>query len=162
MTPPRTLALRERPGDWFFVCAFSFFFLSSWLSDIVPGLGIPIVPDSPNPLVQGVWLYAKDADPFLIANPYNLRISTLISAFVFGSFYPFLVYAFVTGANWIRIPALMYVSAMVYGMINFLWAEFMGPTPPTALAWFFAWNLPYLIVPLLLALRMHRVEPFSS
>jgi hypothetical protein len=158
----RTLPLRERPADWFFVLAFGFAVTSSWLSDIVPALGIPIVPDSPNVLVQGVWLYAKDADPLLIANPYNLRISCAISAFVFGSFYPVLVYAFVRGRNWIRMPAIIYVAAMTYGMVNFLWMEFMGPMPPTALAWFFGWNLPYLIVPLLLGWRMRRAEPFSA
>jgi hypothetical protein len=110
------MPLRERPGDWFFVLAFAFFTFSSFCSDVVPALGIPIVPHSSNPLVAGSWYYASDADPLLIANPHYVRISTFISAFVFGPFYPVLVYAFVTGANWIRTPAIVYVSAMTYGM----------------------------------------------
>ena len=153
--------LRERPGDWFFVLAFGFFTLSSWLSDTVPALGIPITPDSSNPLVRGAWLYAKDADPLLIAEPFYVRVSTFISAFVFGAFYPVLVYAFVRGRNWIRIPAIVYVSAMTYGMVMFLCMEFLGPLPPTNLPWFFSWNLPYLLIPLALAWRMRNIDPFG-
>jgi hypothetical protein len=158
----RVLPLRERPGDWLFVLAFSFFTWSSFFSDIVPALGIPIVPDSPNLLVRGVWYYADGADPLLIANPHYLRISTFISAFVFGPFYPVLVWAFVTGVNRIRVPAIAYVAAMTYGMVTFLHHEFAGPTPPTNQPWFFGWNLPYLLIPLALGWRMRRAEPFSA
>src|SRR5215470_16763451 len=105
-------SLRDRPGDWFFVAAFSGFTLSSWLSDIVPALGLPITPDSPSALARATYFYAQDADPLLIANPFYLRISCFISAFVFGAFYPVLVFAFATGRNWIRVPALAYAAAM--------------------------------------------------
>jgi hypothetical protein len=154
--------LRERPGDWLFVLAFSFFALSSWFSDTVPALGIPITPDSPNALARGAWFYARDADPLLIASPFYLRVSCFISAFVFGAFYPVLVYAFVRGANWIRIPAIVYVSAMTYGMVMFLCMEFLGPLPPTNLPWFFSWNLPYLLIPLALGWRMRHARPFGG
>jgi hypothetical protein len=160
-TSPRVLPLRERRGDWFFVLAFAFFTWSSWFSDIVPALGIPMSADSPNPLARANFFYADGADPLLIANPLYLRVSTFISAFVFGSFYPVLVYAFVTGANWIRIPAIAYVAAMTYGMVFFLSMEFLGPLPPTNLPWFFFWNLPYLLIPLALAWRMRHGQPFS-
>jgi hypothetical protein len=160
-TTPHVRPLRERRGDWFFVLAFAFFTWSSFFSDIVPALGLPIVADSPNLLVRGVWLYAEDADPLLIANPHYMQISTFISAFVFGPFYAVLVWSFVRGWNGIRIPALMYVSAMTYGMVTFLWNEFAGPMPPTRLGWFFGWNLPYLFIPLALGWRMRKVDPFS-
>jgi hypothetical protein len=154
--------LRARSGDWFFVVAFTCFALSSWLSDIVPALGIPIGPDSPNPLARANWFYARDADPLLIASPFYLQVSCFISAFVFGAFYPVLVYAFVTGANWIRVPAIVYVSAMTYGMVMFLCVEFLGPLPPTNLRWFLFWNLPYLLIPLALGWRMRHPHPFGA
>ena len=162
MTEPRVLPLRARKGDWLFILAFGFFTWSSWFSDIVPALGIPMTKDSPNPLARANFFYADGADPLLLANPIYLQVSTFISAFVFGSFYPILVFAFVTGRNGIRIPAICYVAAMTYGMAFFLSMEFLGPMPPTNLPWFFFWNLPYLLVPLALGYRMRRAHPFSA
>ena len=161
--PPQSEAipLLERPADLLFAAFFAFATWSSWFSDIVPALGMTIAENSPSRLGRLTYFYAKDADPLLIASPYYLRISCFLSAFVFGSFYPVLVYALVTGKNWIRMPAIVYVSAMTYGMIMFLGFEFFGPLPPTNLGWFALWNVPYLVVPLLLAYRMRHPEPFS-
>jgi hypothetical protein len=157
-----TVPLARRPGDWFFVVAFTCFAASSFLSDVVPALGLAMTPNSPSALARATYFYAKDADPFLLSNPYNLRISVFISAFVFDPFYPVLVWAFVRGRNWIRVPAIAYAAAMTYGMIMFLGFEFLGPLPPTNLPWFLGWNLPYLLVPLALAWRMRHPEPFGS
>lgn len=152
--------LRERPADLAFAVFFAFATWSSWFSDIVPALGMTIAENSPSRLGRLTYFYAKDADPLLIASPFYLRISCFISAFVFGAFYPVLVYALVTGKDWIRLPAIVYASAMTYGMVMFLGFEFFGPLPPTSLAWFAFWNLPYLVVPLLLAYRMWEPDPF--
>jgi hypothetical protein len=159
--PEREAApLRDRPADLAFAAFFAFAAWSSWFSDIVPALGMTIAENSPSRLGRLAYFYAKDADPLLIASPYYLRISCFISAFVFGSFYPVLVYGLVTGKDWIRMPAIVYASAMTYGMVMFLGFEFFGPLPPTNLGWFALWNLPYLVVPLLLAYRMWEPDPF--
>ena len=152
--------LRDRPADLALAAFFTFATWSSWFSDIVPALGMTIAENSPSRLGRLTYFYAKDADPLLIASPFYLRISCFISAFVFGCFYPVLVYALVTGKDWIRMPAIVYASAMTYGMVMFLCFEFFGPLPPTRLAWFAFWNLPYLVVPLLLAYRMWEPDPF--
>ena len=160
--PEREVApLRERPADFALATFFAFATWSSWFSDIVPALGMAIAENSPSRLGRLTYFfYAKDTDPLLIASPYYLRISCFISAFVFGSFYPVLVYALVTGKDWIRMPAIVYASAMTYGMVMFLCLEFFGPLPPSNLGWFALWNLPYLVVPLLLAYRMWEPDPF--
>src|SRR5215470_6998895 len=133
---PRDVApLVERPADLLFVAFFAFATWSSWFSDIVPALGMTIAENSPSRLGRLTYWYARDADPLLIASPFYLRISCFISAFVFGSFYPVLVYALVTGKSWIRMPAIVYASAMTYGMLMFLGFEFAGPLPPTNFLW---------------------------
>ena len=152
--------LLERPADLAFAAFFAFATWSSWFSDIVPALGMTIAENSPSRLGRLTYFYAKDADPLLIASPYYLRISCFFSAFVFGAFYPVLVYALVTGKSWIRMPAVVYASAMTYGMLMFLCFEFFGPLPPTNLTWFAFWNLPYLVVPVLLGYRMWEPDPF--
>lgn len=158
----RPLALRERPGDWFFVLAFSFFAFTSIFSDSLVARGISLAPDSPNVWARANYWYAAGTDPHLLDPPLSLHIQTAISAFVFGPFYVLLVWAFVTARNWIRMPAIVYVSAMLYGMVLFLGGEFLGPTPPTNPTRFWAFNAPYVIIPLLLGARMRRPHPFSD
>lgn len=66
--------------------------------------------------VHGCERNPNGTDPLLLHPPIGLEIQTFISAFVFGPFYLLLVYAFSTGRDWIRMPAILYVSAMTYGM----------------------------------------------
>lgn len=158
----RTVPLRERPGDWLFVLAFGFFAFSSFFSDSLVARGIRLAPDSPSFWARANYWYAAGTDPLLLSPPISLEIQTFVSAFVFGPFYLVLVYAFAAGKDWVRIPAVIYVSAMVYGMILFLGTEFLGALPPTNLPKFFGFNLPYLVIPLLLGYRMRRRHPFSA
>ncbi len=157
----RTVPLRQRPGDWFFVVAFSLFAFTSFFSDTLAGLGVRFSPDAGSWWVRANYWYAAGTDPYFLAHPAHLQVQTFISGFIFGPFYLLLVYAFVTGRDWIRMPAIIYVSAMVYGMIVFLGSEFVSQLPPTNLAKFLGFNLPYLIVPLLLGYRMRKRQPFS-
>jgi hypothetical protein len=112
---------------------------------------------------------------------------TAISAFLFGPFYIVLVIAFITGKNWIRPFALVYVGMIIESMIVLVVVEFAGDfaffemmaaggvksaaelaqkglTPSLAVlnpAKFLLYNLPYKVFPLLLAVRMWRPKPFS-
>ena len=156
MTP-----LGARPRDWFFVLAFAFFAFTSAFSDAVVARGIALAPDSPHFWARANWWYAQGTDPLLLRPPTGLRVQVAISAFVFGPFYLLLVYAFVAGKNWIRMPAIVYVSAMTYGMLLLFGAEFLGDLPPTNVPKFLAFNLPYLVIPLLLGYRMRRPRPFA-
>ncbi len=152
--------LCQRKGDLFFAVCFACFAFSSFFSDAVHALGWMHG--------EGFWAesnrwYAQVAgDRFFASDPAFLRVRTAISAFVYGPFYLVLVYAFVRGANWIRLPALLYVGAMTVGVVEFLAWEFALGLPPQNLPVFLAFNLPYLIVPLLLGARMWRPHPFGA
>src|SRR5439155_1098081 len=91
----------------------------------------PLAPDSPSFWARANWWYANGTDPLLLHAPIGLKVQVAISAFVFGPFYLLLVYAFVAGRDWIRMPAIVYVSAMTYGMVLLFGAEFLGDLPPT-------------------------------
>ena len=87
-----------------------------------------------------------------------------LSGFVYGPFYLLLVYALIKGKNWIRLPAVMYATAIsvLTGIVVF-GVEFFGEP-----AWrcqnpakFLAFNLPYVIVPILLLVRMRKPLPFT-
>ena len=153
---------RERRGDWGFVAFFVFAAYTSACTDTIAALNVPITADSPNPLARALWWYAADTDPYFLANPLANRLQTAISAFVFGPFYLVLIAAFVRGWDGIRLPGLLYVGAMTYGMLINFGLQFLGDTPPTNLPKFLALNLPYAIVPLLLGWRLRRERPFSA
>lgn len=154
-----TSPLSARKRDWFFVCAFSFFTFSSLCSDALHGLDLL---DETSFWGRANLSYARMAgDDFLLADHRFARFSTLVSAFVYGAFYPVLVYAFVKGKNWIRIPAFVYVGAMLHGTLEFLYWEYALGLPPREPLIFWAFYGPYVIVPLLLAIRMRRPLPFA-
>jgi hypothetical protein len=153
-------SLSERKSDIFFVCCFCFFAFSSFFSDAQHGLN----------LLHGdgfwaqanIW-YAKIAgDVFFLQDLPYVRFATLVSGLIYGPFYLVLVYAFIKGSNWIRLPALIYVGAMLHGMSEFIYWEYrIGPAPTNFIV-FWAFNLPYALVPVLLGIRMRHHMPFGT
>ena len=161
MTSSRDVAipLRERPHDWLFVLSFAFFAFSSAASDSLNALG----------LIEGDSFFAKAnqdyaaaaGDAFLVADHTFTHLTTALNGFVYGPFYLLLVYAFVKGKEWIRVPALIYVGAMLHGMLEHGYWEYVIGPPPSNPVVFWAFNGPYALVPFLLGLRMRKDHPFT-
>ena len=154
----RTQPLSERRADWFFVVVFSVFALTSFGVDLPILLGIDQVRE---PLAAS---YAE-IDPLFFAPPPFLFVALAVSAVVWGPLYVYLVWGFVRGRNEIRVPALMYSAALGLAMVMIIAEELWSPVPGWASpqpAQFLALNLPYLVVPLLLALRMRHPFPFGG
>lgn len=104
------LPLRQRPVDIFFTVIFLAFAVTSVISDLLPTVSVDFSPASGNPLVQGNYWYAHDADPLFMNPPVWMRFVTGLSAFVYGPFYLVLAYALVRGRNWIQLPAVIYAT----------------------------------------------------
>jgi peptidoglycan/LPS O-acetylase OafA/YrhL len=160
----KNLSLRLRPIDLFFVVIFSAFTITSLISDLLPTIGVDISHPSSNFFVNSNWWYAHDTDPLFMTPPVWMRIVTGLSAFVYMPFYVLLVLALIKGWNWIQLPAVIYAAiiASITGIVVF-GVEFFGepqwvtPNP----AKFLAFNLPYVLVPILLLIRMRRPRPFA-
>lgn len=158
------LPLRDRKIDVAFAVVFLLFAVTSGISDAVPTLGIEMTPDSPNPLARANYWYAHDTDPLFMHPPVWMRLVTGLSAFVYGPFYLVLAWALLTGKNWIQLPAVIYATmiatltgVVVFGVEFFGEPEFRTPNPVK----FLSFNLPYVLVPLLLLARMRRERPFT-
>lgn len=158
------LALRQRPFDIVFLVFFSWALLTCIISDAVPTLGIVQAPDSPNIFAQWNYAYASVNDPLFLNPPAWMRFVTGLSAFVYAPFYVVLVYALVRGLNWIQLPAVMYATlitgitgVVVFGVEFFGEPEWRTPNP----AGFLAFNLPYVLIPLILLIRMRKPDPFA-
>ena len=73
-----------------------------------------------------------------------------------------LVYAFVRRRNWIRLPALLYGSAMLYSIAVYVLMEvFSEHAAQTNLPMVLLIGAPYTIIPLLLVYRMWKPDPFG-
>jgi hypothetical protein len=157
------LPLRERGIDIFFAIVFSAFTITSLISDLLPTIGVNFSHPTGNFFVDSNYWYAHDADPLFMHPPDWMRIVTGLSAFVYMPFYLVLVYALLTGRNWIQLPAVIYATMIVSltGIVVFgveFWGEPMWRTPDPGK--FLPFNLPYVLVPLLLLIRMRRPDPF--
>ncbi len=155
-------SLSKRFFDYFLIVAFSLFALTSFLTSSFLALNVPITPDSENLGVQLLYWYEEHIDPGLIEDQLLLQIQSFIDAFVFGPFYILLIYALIKEKKWIRLPSIVYVSAITYSMILYMGMKFIGNNQPSNQVVFLAINLPYLLIPLGLAYRMRHPNPFGK
>jgi hypothetical protein len=158
------LPLRQRGIDIFFAVVFAAFTVTSVISDLLPTVGVDFSHPSTNFFVQSNYWYAHDADPLFMNPPDWMRIVTGLSAFVYMPFYVVLVLALLTARNWIQLPAVIYATMIVSltGIVVF-GVEFFGEPAlrthnPVK---FLVFNLPYVLVPLLLLIRMRKPLPFT-
>ena len=153
--PPR------RPLDKVFIVAFSIFAFTSLILEqwIVWGVDLRAATD---PLGRAWRWYAETYDPLLLDRLLSIRVMFGIDAFVFGTFYLVLVYAFLRRRNWIRVPALLYAAAMVYSVVVYdLMEAFSEHAAETNLPMVLLIGAPYTIIPILLIWRMWEPEPFG-
>jgi hypothetical protein len=163
-TPVANLELRRRKVDIFFAIMFTVFAVTSIVSDLLPTVGVDFSHPSDNFFVQSNYWYAHDTDVLFMHPPDWMRIVTGLSAFVYLPFYVVLVFALVTGRNWIQLPSVIYATMIVVltGIVVF-GVEFFGdPAMRTGNpVKFLLFNLPYVLVPLALLIRMRKPQPFA-
>lgn len=159
-----TLPLRRRPLDAILAAVFAAFAITSVISDLLPTLGVDFSQPTGNLLVDANYWYAHDTDPLFMNPPAWMRIVTGLSALVYMPFYLLLVGALLRGWNGIQLPAVIYATmivtltgVVVFGVEFFGEPEWRTPQPVK----FLAFNLPYVLFPLLLLVRMRRPRPFE-
>ena len=164
----RTLKLRERKIDYLFliflVVNFGFITYIVDLEQLViadpANFAYPVWP--PAPLVDLIHWYGTTFDPLLLARPPFWRMTIWIDVVFFGPFYLFAIYAFVRGRDWIRLPALVWSGTMLANVLIILMDERYGVTPAPNFLVVLGFNLPWLLMPFAMMLRMRRDHPFSA
>lgn len=161
---PANLPFKERRWDIFFAIAFALSFLTSCISDALPTLGVELRADSDNFLARANFSYAFGCDPLFLHAPVWMRFVTGLSTFVYGPFYLVLVYALIKGRNWIQFPSTIYATLItgITGIVVF-GVEFFGEPQWRCqnIPKFLSYNIPYVLVPLLLLIRMRKPLPFT-
>jgi EXPERA (EXPanded EBP superfamily) len=154
-----SIPLRARPSDWFFVVVFAAFAATSFLVDTIPLLGGG---DVMRRALAGTY---ADCDPMFMHPPPFLFVAATTSGLVWGPLYVYFVHGFVRGRNRIRPFGLMYAGALTLAMLMIFAEELWSPVPGWASprpGKFAAYNLPYLVVPILMGLRMRSPYPFGG
>ncbi len=164
----RRIPLSERPWDYGFL---AFFLLNLFFITYIVDLEqlvianpqhftYPIWP--PAPLVDMVHSYARALDPLVLARPPWWKMTIWFDALLFGPFYACSIYATIRGRDWIRIPSLLYGASIITIVCIILSEEYGGPYATPHFPIVLLLNLPWIIVPALIILRMARSEhPFT-
>src|SRR5262249_45063302 len=146
------IPLRERPFDWFFVVVFSAFAATSFAVDTMPTLGVLAMRD----LLPRTY---ADCDPMFMHPPPFLYVAATVSGFAWGRLYVYFVWSSVRGRNQMRRYALLYSGALPLAMLMIfaeeLWSFAPGWASPRPIK-FAAYNLPSLLMPIVLGLRMRH------
>jgi hypothetical protein len=168
------IPLGERKRDWFFIIMFALFASTSFLTDPVTLVGRP---DPNSRWFMSRFVDHSGTDSLILVDPRFVQVTVGTSAVLFGVFYLVLIYAFVRGRGWIRLPAVFYAGMVVMGTGVYLAVGLLGDAPLFHLACgpdsaydykfvsaakSLAYNLPYPLVALLLVARMSRAHPFTQ
>lgn len=162
----KTIPFLQRRVDWIFV---GFFMLNLFFITYIVDLEQLIIPD-PSHFQQPLWppasmiklihAYGISFDPLLMARPQWWKMTIWIDVLFYGPFYVLAIYAFIKGKNWIRIPAIFYSGMMFAGVFIILGEEMRGPYATPHFPFVLALNLPWLLMPIFLTLRLRKEHPF--
>ena len=162
------IPLRQRKYDWFFI---GFFLINLFFITYIVDLEQLIIPDPyhytqplwpPAPFVQMIHKYGNSLDPLLMARPQWWKNTIWLDVLFYGPFYIVALYAFIKGKNWIRIPAVFYSGMMFADVFIILGEEIAGPHATPHLLAVLMLNLPWLLIPLLLTIRLWHDKPFAA
>jgi hypothetical protein len=159
--------LRKRPLDVLFIV---FFVVNVGFITYIVDLEQLVIRDPahfsqpvwpPAPLVDLIHWYGRTFDPLLLARPAFWRMTIWIDVLLFGPFYVAASYAFVRARNWIRVPALVWSGLMTSNVLIILMEERYGVSATPHFGIVFAFNLPWLLMPVAMVLRMRREQVFG-
>ena len=124
-------------------------------------IGYKVTPDSPWPPLRSLYDWAVAQEPQHLNPPSSLIATTLFDGFIQTPILFFVIYGLVKCSPWIRTLSLVYAGAAVTNMFMYFVTTFIGPNPPPHPWVYLPFNLPWLIAPAILGLRMLPADPFA-
>jgi len=154
--------LWRRPFDLALAVFFSVSVLYGFLFSLPEGLGVPVSPDSPWPPLRALYDWAVAEEPAHLDPPPNLIASCLFDGFFQAPALLFVIAGLARQRAWLRPLGLFYAGAAVTNMFFYFVQTFLGPHPPPNTAYYLAFNLPWLIAPAALGLRVWLAEDLDT
>ena len=147
-------SIYRRPIDLAFIGFFLISILYGFLVSLPEGLGVPVSPDSPWPPLSALHEWAVAEEPAHLSPPPNLIAACLFDGFCQAPMLLFLIVGLVRLRWWIRPLGLIYAGAATTNMFFYFMQTFLGPHPPPNMVYYLVFNLPWLIAPMALGLRV--------
>jgi EXPERA (EXPanded EBP superfamily) len=132
---------RRRKVELLFAALFALFFVGSLNFDFAVPLGVV------NPSAA---YYMKEVDPIYLDPPSWLRAVKWF-AFAVGPLYLVTAYGFLRSKSWLPYVMLPLAGLVVSTTGIYMVADLTGEVPPSNLAVFYAFNVPYIVVHILAA-----------
>lgn len=147
--------------DYLLLPCFGFGIVYGVLFSLPEALGVPVTSTSPWPPLRALHTWAVEHEPQHLDIPPTLQASILYDGFVQVPLLVILVVGLWKLAPWPWLPALAlaYSVASVCNMYFYFMQTFLGPDRPTHLGIYLPLNMPWLIIPLVVA---YRFWPRSS
>ncbi len=162
------LPFSRRKLDWAFV---AFFLINLYFVTYIVDIEQLIIPDPyhyqpppwpPAAMVKLIHGYGQTFDPLVMARPQWWKMTIWLDVLFYGPFYIFAIYAFIKGRDWIRVPAIFYSGMMFADVFIILGEEAAGSHAAPNLPLVFLLNLPWLLLPIFLTIRLQKQHPFES
>lgn len=144
----------RRPLDLVLVLFFSVSVLYGFLFSLPEGLGVPVAADSPWPPLQWLYGWAIAEEPAHLDPPPNLIAATLFDGLFQAPILCFVIYGLIAQRAWLRPLGLFYAGAAITNMFFYFLQTFLGPHPPPNTGYYLLFNLPWLLAPIALGVRV--------
>ncbi len=149
--------------DYLFLPFFVIGIIYGALFSLPEALGVPVTADSPWPPLRPLHTWAVEQEPQHLDIPPALQATILYDGFVQ---FPLLIVLFIGFWKlknwwWLSTLGLVYAVSAVVNMYFYFTQTFLGPDSPPHLGTYLPLNLPWLIVPMLLAYRCWPSPPTS-
>jgi hypothetical protein len=148
----------RRPFDLLLVCFFLVSVLYGFLFSLPEGIGVPVSADSPCPPLRALHGWAVAEEPAHLAPPPNLIAACLFDGFFQAPVLLFVIFGLVGQRAWLRPLGLLYAGAATTNMFFYFTQTFLGPHPPPNLGYYLIFNLPWLLAPIALGVRVLRAR----
>ncbi len=147
--------LTRRKLDYVLLPAFVLGIVNSLVLSLPEALGVPVTADSPWPPLRSLHSWAVEQEPQHLDIPPTLHASVVYDGFVQSVLLAVLFVGLWRLKSWSWLPtlALVYAVSSVTNMYFYFMQTFLGPHPPPHLGTYLPFNIPWVIVPLLVAYR---------
>ncbi len=141
--------------DYLFLPFFVIGIIYGALFSLPEALGVPVSSDSPWPPLRSLHTWAVEQEPQHLDIPPALQATVLYDGFVQLPLLIVLAIGFwkLKSWWWLGTVGLVYAVSAVVNMYFYFMQTFLGPDSPPHLGTYLPLNLPWLIVPMLLAYR---------